>query len=114
MQTQTPISTQISHPQPDQPTTINQNQPTTNNQNKQPPKERERERDRRDRSSDVDGDDDGDDDVDDWSGLANAACASDDDDDGNDSIGVASPKKMICFSSDPIGVSFCSFSVEGS
>ena len=27
--------------------------------------------------------------MDDWSGLAHAACASDDDDDGDDSIGVA-------------------------
>ena len=52
-------------------------------------------------------------DVDDWSGLAHAACASNDNDNGDDSIGVASPMKMICFSSDPIGVSFCSFSVEG-
>ena len=109
-QTQTPISTQISHPQPDQPTTINQNQPTINNQNNQPPKKRDR--DWRDRSSDDDGDDDNDDDVDDRSGLAYTACASDGDDDGNDPIGVASPIKMICFSSDPIRVSFCSFSIE--
>ena len=58
-------------------------------------------------------DDSDDDDNDDWSGLAHVACASDDDDDGDDPIRVASPMKMICFSSDPIGVSFCSFSVEG-
>ena len=60
-----------------------------------------------------DSDDDDNDDGDDWSGLAHAACASDDDDDGDDPIRVASPMKMICFSSDPIGVSFCSFSIEG-
>ena len=60
-----------------------------------------------------DSDDDDNDDGDDWSGLAHAACTSDDDGDGDDPIRVASPMKMICFFSDPIGVSFCSFSVEG-
>ena len=87
---------------------------------------------------DDDSDDDDDDDGDDRSGLTHAACASDGDDDGDDPIGeamievalpmpltpptamtmamwmigVASRMNLICFSSDPIGVSFCSFSVE--
>ena len=51
--------------------------------------------------------------MDDRSGLAYTACASDGDDDGDDPIGVASRMKMICFSLDSIGVSFCSFFVEG-
>ena len=59
-----------------------------------------------------DSDDDDNDDGDDWNGLAHAACASNDDDDGDDPIRVASPMKMIYFSLDPIGVSFCSFSIE--